>query len=335
MSKTFIVAALFAVLLPTAAWAGGFCCQMPTGVEETGASGNFSLRADYTYSRMSEIYSGDSHKSLSSVSEDPRFRKMMGVIPVSMDMQRVTMSASYSPIKRLRVTLAVPWVINDMTMIMFMPATKWSRPGKMDQISDLGDITLMGSYRIYQDKDLMPSTAITVGAGVKFPSGPSTINNRKKRIHAHMQPGTGSWDPILTLSFMKMINSDFMVQADTRYEIATANGLGYSFGDTVAVNAYLKYNLTDYINLSLGANYFHSEQSDDPNNKYNGKVSKRLTDYSGYTGEDNIWVSPGFQIMPFKGASVDFRFQYPVYQHVRDIAQVTDYRLTTGISYSF
>jgi long-subunit fatty acid transport protein len=132
-----------------------------------------------------------------------------------------------------------------------------------------------------------------------------------------------------------MFGSAFLVQADARYEIATRNNLGYCFGDTALVNAGLKYNLVDFLNVSFGASYFHSEQADDPDNKYNGKNSLRLTDFSGYTGEDSIWISPGIQIMPFTNASIDFKFHYPVYYSVPDIEQVTDYRVTAGISYSF
>jgi hypothetical protein len=340
-------AALFLVLLalPGTAFAGGFCCQMPSGVQEgiSGEAGAFSLRADYTYSRMSRFVSGGDYVSFSSVMNDPRFARVLngqpGVVPEVMDMHRITMTAGYVPTQNLRIMLSVPWIINDMTMWRYMPAmmgtpASWMRM-TMKEVSGLGDVTLIGLYRVYADQAERPRTALSIGAGLKFPTGSSTVSEDGKRIHAHMQPGTGSWDPILTATFVKMLSSSFLLSSDATYHFSTRNNLGYSFGDTFALNANLKYNLTEYVNLALGAGYFHSEQADDPNNAYNGNKPQRLTDFVGYTGEDSIWLSPGVQVLPFNNASIDLRFQYPVYYHVPDIEQVTDWRLTAGLSYSF
>ena len=327
------------LLLPSSALAGGFCCQMPTGVQDamygsSSSGGNFQLRTDYSYSHMHKFVEADHEVRFSSILSDPRFNKNMGVVPNSMDMQRITLSGSYAPTGKVRVMVSVPWVINDMTMQMHN-AVMWMAPVKMKQISELGDVTAIGLYRFYQDREPMPTMAISGGVGLKFPTGSHTVQANGKRVHAHMQPGTGSWDPILTLNFVDMLNSDFLLQADATYQIATKNDLGYCAGDTFALNSYLRYNLVDFINVSLGLGYFHSEQADDPLNNYNGQDSRRLTDFVGYTGEDSIWVSPGFQVLPMKHASVDFKFQYPLYYSVGGIQQVTDYRLLAGVSYSF
>ncbi len=336
--KTYALAFCL-LLLPSVAFAGGFCCQMPTGVQEAlyGSSapgaGKFQLRLDYSYSHMEKFIDGSSEKSLSEVSDDPRFMQKGGVVPESMDMNRITLSGSYAPTEKLRVLLSVPWVINDMTMrsnngMMWMSM-------KMDEVSDLGDVTLIGLYRFYQDEETAPSMVFSAGAGLKFPTGSHTVRENGNLVHAHMQPGTGSWDPLLTLNFADMLSSAFLLSADATYQIATRNSLEYSYGDTFALNTYLKYNLADFLNLSLGLNYFHSEPADDPDNSYRGQDSRRLTDFVGYTGEDSIWVSPGIQVLPFKNASVDFKFQYPVFYSVNGVQQVTDYRLLAGMSYSF
>ncbi|HLB25824.1 MAG TPA: transporter [Nitrospirota bacterium] len=338
MFKRALCTALLALALtPAAAHAGGFCCQMSSGVQEgiySPGGGKFNLRVDYTYSRMEKFFDGDSRLTLSEVKALPAFGGMGSVVPETMDMHRITLTGSYAPIDRLRIVVSAPWIINDMTMQMNMGMGMWMKM-KMDQVSGLGDVSLIGLYRIYQDQEIRPKTAISAGAGIKFPTGDDDVEENGRRIHAHMQPGTGSWDPILTAAFMKMFGPSFLVQADMTYHISTKNDLDYEYGDTFALNAYAKYNLTDFLNLSLGANYFHSEQADDPDNNYNGQVKSRLTDYVGYTGEDSIWISPGFQVIPFENASVDFRFQYPLYYYTHGLQQVTDYRLTAGISYGF
>jgi len=337
------MAVLFALImlagLPATVLAGGFCCQLNTGVSEGlgggTSSGKFQLRFDASYSRMEGFFEGDSEVGLSEVMADPRFRVMGGVIPESMDMTRLTLSGSYAVTDRLKLFVSVPWVINNMTMKMYMPMSGMWMTMKMKEVSDLGDVTVSGMYRVYQDRDIMPLTVLSVGVGLKTPTGDYDVKENGNRIHAHMQPGTGSWDPILTVAFVKMLSSDFLVRADANWHITTENPLGYEFGDTVAVNGHLDYNALDFLNLSLGLGYFHSEQADDRENNYRGNVKQRLTDYTGYTGEDSIWVSPGIQILPFDGASIEVSVQVPVYKYSPDIQQLTDYRVMAGLSYSF
>lgn len=344
------IAALFMAALvltaPSYALAGGFCCQLRTGVSETlggGPTGAGSINAgvDYTYSRMHDIYDGDSRTSLAEVMRDPRFTKMMGVIPDAMDMQRITLNAGYTLTDDLRLFVSIPWVINDMTMKMYkvdmmvMPMTgSWSSM-TMDQVSGLGDITVFGLYRVYKDREIMPQKALSAGIGLKAPTGSWTESQNGSRVHAHMQPGTGSWDPMLKLVYVQMLSSEFLLNADLTYQFTTENPLGYEFGDTLSVNADLFYNVLDFLNVSVGTEYFHSDQADDRENNYKGNVSKRMTDYVGYTGEDSIWVKAGVQLLPFEGASIDCDFSYPLYYHVGGIQQVTDYKASVRASVGF
>jgi len=335
--KIIVAVAFLLAALPGVSFAGGFCCQLNTGVAEGigggTAAGGVQLRADVSYARMAGYYEGDSKVSFSSILDDPRFTKMGGVVPDKMDMTRVTISGSYAVNDRLRLFLSVPWVINDMSMMMYMGG-QWHRM-TMKQVSGLGDVTVSGLYRVYQDRDIMPLTVLSVGVGLKTPTGSSTVSQNGKRVHAHMQPGTGSWDPIVSVAFVRMLSSEFLVRADAAYQFTTENNLGYEFGDTLALNGHLDYNALDFLNLSLGLNYFHSEQADDRENNYNGKRSQRLTDFAGYTGEDSIWINPSVQFIPFENASVDLGVQIPLYYSTGDIQQVTDYRVLAGISYAF
>jgi hypothetical protein len=341
----FICLAVSFLAVPISAFAGGFCCQAPSGVQDASGggvalAGDLTLRADYTYSFMSNFYSRDDKVSLQTVLNDPRFQKDGAVVPDEMEMQRITLSAGYSPTDRLRLSLTVPWVINDMTMFhamnMGMGKVMFHKM-KMKEVSGLGDVTLTGSYRIWQEGEgPVPKGALSVGAGVKFPTGSDDVTENGKRIHAHMQPGTGSWDPLLSVSYWHMFfGNTLMAEAGAQYRVATRNSLGYCYGDTAQVDAGVNYNALKFLNLSLTGSYFHAEQADDPKNNYNGQDSSRLTDFVGYTGEDSVWITPGVQVIPFGGASINFQFQYPVYYRVPDIEQVTDWRLTAGLSYTF
>jgi len=344
--RTLVLAAVLLAAVPSYAFAGGFCCQLRTGVQETlgGAptgKGGVNIGVDYTYARMYTVYEGDSRTGFSELLRDPRFMKPMGIVPEEMDMQRITLNAGYTVTDDIRLFLSVPWVINDMSMKMYMmPMGPVPMPAKwvhmeMDEVSGLGDITLFGLYRVWQDRKVMPLKALSAGVGLKFPTGSWTESQDGNRVHAHMQPGTGSWDPILKLTYVQMISSEFLLNADVTYQFTTENSLGYEFGDTLSANAGLSYNLIDPLNVSVGTEYFHSDQADDRQNNYNGRVSKRMPDYTGYTGEDSIWLSAGAQFLPFDGASIDLDFSYPVYYYVGGIQQATDYKINIGVSYGF
>lgn len=336
--KSFMIALALLAALPAMSFAGGFCCQLNTGIGEglngSAGSGKFQVGVNSSFARMKGFYEGDSKVEIGSIMTDPRFNVAGGVVPEEMEMSRVTLNASYAPVDRLRLIVGVPWVVNNMTM--------WSRNGmmwmkmKMHEVSGLGDVTVTGQYRLYQDRDIMPLTVLSAGVGLKLPTGSyEEKNSAGSLIHAHMQPGTGSWDPILSVAFVKMLSQDFLLRADANYQFATENPLGYQFGDTFAVNGNLDYNLIDPLNLTVGASYFHSGKAKDHDNNYKGNDPRRLTDYDGYTGEDSLWVSPGIQIIPFSGARIDLTGQLPVYYKVGGIQQVTDYRLLAAFSYGF
>ena len=56
---------------------------------------------------------------------------------------------------------------------------------------------------------------------------------------------------------------------------------------------------------------------------------------SSYTGGDSIWLSPGIQILPFRGSMVDLKVQVPVWERVNGTQLVSDYRVLASVSYAF
>ena len=65
-----------------------------------------------------------------------------------------------------------------------------------ENISGLGDITVMGLYTVFETKkdSAVFTHRVNVGAGIKIPTGKFTQANNLGSINQSFQLGTGSWD---------------------------------------------------------------------------------------------------------------------------------------------
>jgi hypothetical protein len=339
MKKTFFHFLLFAgfcfSFLPRAE-AAGLCCQLSSGVQESlsgvaapGAE-EFSLQFNYSFARMDKFREGHASRSLDDIKADTPYSSL----PVSMDMFKYTLTAGYGFTPKLKAFVSVPYMRNTMDMSRSM--TMGWMGMTMQPVSGLGDVTVMGLYRLSTDRKIRPTDVVTLGFGIKTPTGSSTeTKSNGKLVHAHMQPGTGSWDPLFSLLYTKMMGS-FLLQADATYQLTTRNNNGYKFGDSLALNATGKYAVVKEFNVLLGLTFLNVNKSQDKNGKYyDPTTNTSLMDDPANTGAESIWISPGIQIIPFRNAMVDIKYQTPIWEKVNGIQMVSSYRYIIGISYNF
>lgn len=322
------------MMLPYKALAAGLCCQLSSGVQESllGVAspepGKFSLQLTYSFTLMDKIKEGSSSRSVEDVMNAGKYTS----IPITMDMTKYTLAAAYGFSPKFTAFVNIPYIRNTMDMRHMHMDGDWENHA-MDPVEDTGDATLMGMYRLYTDTEAMPENVVTLGLGVKTPTGSSTKKTSTgKYVHAHMQPGTGSWDPLLSLSYVKMANS-LLLQADATYQLTTRNSKGYEFGDSLAVNLTGKYAVSSQFNISGGLTYLHLNRAGDRDGNYTNL--KSLMDDPANTGGDSIWFSPGIQLLPLKNSLVDFKVQFPVWERVNGTQLVSNYRILLGVSYSF
>lgn len=326
-------------LLPGNAIASGLCCQLSSGVQETllgvGSPGNqnISLQLGYSFTLMDKLREGTTVRSVDDVKEQGKYT----TIPTRMEMTKYTLTAAYGFGPRFSAFVSLPYLRNTMDMEMFMSMgmgmpKEWMEHS-MDPVKGVGDMTAMGLYRIYTNNEIMPTDTVTIGLGLKTPTGSyKKTNSKGKFIHAHMQPGTGSWDPLLSVIYAKMMNP-FLLQADATYQITTRNSEGYEFGDSFAANVLGKYAVSRYFNICGGLTFLHINRSTDEDGNYTNLAS--LMDDPANTGGESIWFSPGIQILPFRNGLIDLKFQFPLWERVNGVQLVSSYRVVTAVSYSF
>ncbi|MCL5021845.1 MAG: hypothetical protein M1497_00470, partial [Nitrospirae bacterium] len=314
------------VLLPYAAFGAGLCCQLSSGVQESllGVASpeaqRLSLQFTYSFTLMDKLREGTTERSVEDVMNAGKYTS----IPTRMEMIKYTLTAAYGFTPKFSVFATIPYVRNTMDMEMFMSMgmgmpKEWMEHA-MEPVEDIGDVTVMGLYRLYTDRDIRPTDVLTFGVGVKTPTGSSTKRTSTgKFVHAHMQPGTGSWDPLVSLVYTKMVNP-FLFQADASYQITTRNSNGYEFGDSFSANLSGKYAVTSFFNVTGGFTYLHLNRASDKDGNYTNL--KSLMDDPANTGGDSVWFSPGIQLFPLKKGLIDVKVQFPIWERVNGIQLV-------------
>ncbi len=326
---------LIILVLASPSYAAGLCCQLSSGVQESlsgvaaPASEEVSVQFTYSFTRMDKLKQGASAKSLDEASTSTSYTSL----PVSMDMIKYTFTAGYGFSPRFKGFVSMPYLRNTMDMTMSNGVGLGWMDMTMEPISAPGDATIMGLYRMYTDREIRPNKALTAGIGVKTATGSSTeTTSSGKYVHAHMQPGTGSWDPLFSLLYTQMVDP-FLMQADMTHQFSTRNHQGYEFGDSTAVNLGATYAMVPEFNVSAGLTYLHVGRANDRDGNYTNLSS--LMDDPANTGGDSLWLSPGIQAIPVKNAVVDMKVQFPVWEDVNGIQLVTRYRLVIGMAYRF
>jgi hypothetical protein len=370
--KILITIFFLFVFANRAVFAHGECCLSRSLAEAT-ISGitlapKFGLSLQYEYTNMETIRDGShsiGHNTLldriaAEWPATPAETKSF-TIPTRMIMQKYTLLGVYSVKEKFQFLATVPYVINDMDMRMLVRGETGNHhhaaPSKrqmslrtltsgamgndtrmdmeMDTIEGLGDVTLMGLYTIYTDEPASPTKKITLGLGVKTPTGKNDEETDSGTlIHAAMQPGTGSWDPLFFANYMHLFRS-WIFQTNFLYQLTTEGDEGYEFGDKVSLDLVTRYQVTNYLIPGIELNGFYAGKDIDHDDRYS-RPDESLLDNTDNTGFFSLSVTPSIQIkIPKTGVSIDFKFQKPIYQNVRGIQQVTDWRAMAAVVWAF
>lgn len=300
------------------------CCIAGATVSGVTLADNFGVSLTYEYAFMETIRNGTDEVSPNDAIAMNQTTGSYSV-PTEMVMQKLSLVGVLPVNERLRVFASIPYVMNDMDM-RSRSAMGMTMDMSMETISGLGDATIMGLYTLYADAPVRPGHRLTAGLGVKAPTG--RTDERKPDgtlVHAMMQPGSGSWDPLFLVSYTRGLYP-LVLQASVFYQLTTEGFNGYEFGDKLTVDLSARYQASNFVNIGMEAGFIHAEKDDDRDNRYSRPVNS-MVDNPAFTGVDSIFVSPVVQVkFPGTGASAEFKYQLPVYQDASGFQQVVDWR---------
>lgn len=345
--KAFITACLIFLIVLTinfpakvSAMECGLSCCIAGAAEGIGAGGRgFNVGLQYEYMKMETILQGTDEKSPNEILAT---KGNMYKVPTEMIMQKLTANVAYGLNEKASFLASIPYIKNDMDMRMNM--VMGTKDMTMDTIEGMGDITLMGFYKLFADRNIAPTERITIGAGIKMPTGEYEERTKSgSLVHMMMQRGSGSWDPVLLINGMKAFGKTYLLGTVT-YQFTTDNDRGYEIGDKLSIDITAKHRLTDLFNAWLALNYIHadSDKTDGSIDAQTGKVNYQdsmmsMIDNVANTGLESYFLTPGIEFKPSAGSSWSFKAsaKIPVYQDVNGVQQVTDDWYLINANYRF
>lgn len=357
--KAKIFLSLLAAMLLAAAPLGeasecGLSCCIGAGIEGVGGATGLSLTTQYEWMRMQSIRKGGAKLSpRQAIDRNLAARPMMAMysVPTEMIMQKITVNASYRMSEDDALVLTVPYIINDMDMLMGMKTMGGNSysPMRMDTVQGVGDVSLLYLRDVFKDADIRTRQRLTLGVGIKAPTGRSKVRNRKGGlVHMMMQPGTGSWDALLYAGGLMAFGEHedggarWLLLPSATLQINGRNNLGYRVGNRFNLDLSTRYRLSSSFNLKLDVNGIHAgrDSSDGTKDPVTGLVAYQnpsisLLDDTANTGITSVFISPGFQWVLSPGLVLSGEYRLPVYQHVRGLQQVTDNWFFLRGSYRF
>ena len=226
------------------------------------------------------------------------------------DIQITNFEAAYDITNRFRLNLTASVVAKTRTIALRdidnQPlAAKFSSAG-------MGDISIVGHYAI-ETFSFIRGREITIGAGVKFPTGSTNKLQNNARLPIDLQPGTGSYGAILNGSYFQgsapnrlsyFANATILVNGQNPDGYKIGHELIYSFG--IGRDALLPFAVGIFVELK--GRYATEDHFND-----------RLLPS---TGGSLVYLAPDIIIRRFKRLSAILAIDVPIFQRVNGL-QVT------------
>lgn len=261
------------------------------------------------------------------------------------------LSLAYGITDDLTVAVRLPWV--QRTGIRVFDGVDIVDRGNT---SGVGDVTVMGQYRFYND--MIGGTQLAALFGVKAPTGRTgLIDPFGEVFEAEFQPGSGSWDVLLGAAFSQRLNAAWSVHANVLGVITGEGVLDTRLGNRVLYNAAIVYrvfgttaNERHTHDAAAHAGHAHARKRAVPepaaahqhvaldallevNGEWHDRtVTAGIADMN--SGGTTIYVSPGLRLT-VDNWSAFASIGIPAVNQLNGVQADPAWRLQTGISVAF
>jgi len=197
----------------------------------------------------------------------------------------------------------------------------------------LGDLTLVGAYRLYRRDVARGTTQFSFLGGLKFPSGatdmtdsdlPQLTGTPETRLPPKLQLGSGSVDGIVGLAAFQNVDR-LSFYADVQGKLNTEGAQDFQAGNS------LFYDLTvDYVLLPRRNMFLILEL----NGVHTGRAEQagRTVESSG---GDLLILSPGIQYLPIPQMILEGSVQVPIHRDLNGRQVAPDWSAVVGLRYLF
>jgi hypothetical protein len=197
----------------------------------------------------------------------------------------------------------------------------------------VGDLTLVGVYRLYRRDVVRGTTQISFLGGLKLPTGatdsrdadlPQLTGTPETRLPPSLQLGSGSVDGIVGLAVFQNFDR-LSFYADVQGKLNTAGAQDVRAGNMLFYDLSADYVLLPRRNMFLilelnGVSTGRAEQA--------GRRVKN-------SGGQLLFLSPGIQYLPIPPLILEGSVQVPIYRDLHGRQMAPDYSVVVGLRYLF
>lgn len=308
--RTFVI---FFVLLNCKIYSQA-CCSAGTpllGSLEISSSkaNNLQVGLTYDYNSLQSVYEGSSE-----LDDNTRERST----------QSLLLETSYGLTKRWAVTALISFVNQNRTIRAF------NNNENEVSTNGIGDVVLLMKYNI-KTSDILDQTDISVGGGLKFPTGKAGLLTNGILLPADMQPGSGSLDFLLwgyySKGFVPIIPVNII--ANVSYKINSSHNrfagseAGYKFGNELIFSAGVGYRTDTILDFSL---FFRLRNT-----------TKDIFDNEEVpnTGGTWLYIIPGINFKITDNFTTRLTGQLPIYRSLQGTQLTTSYTASVSLFYSY
>jgi hypothetical protein len=187
------------------------------------------------------------------------------------------------------------------------------------------DLWLTGKYRFHQG----PAGQFAMLGGIKAPTGDSTLTNSEgEAVEPSATAGTGAWDGLVGFSHTLPLSATLTLDSSVIYTFRGERH-DYQLGDRLDLGSSLAWRVwgnattQPQVNLVAEATLRHVQKSEEDG----------TTDEA--TGGTVLFLSPGVKMSYNERLAASLGLQIPVVQNLNGDQLETDFRLITGISFTF
>lgn len=227
--------------------------------------------------------------------------------------QTAELWAQFMPMCRLQIIAVMPYSMNSVEQ----------NNKVIDSYNNLGDLQIINRYQVYRSKDDDEfQKQISLGIGIKVPTGNYQEKSRTGIIDPHIQNGTGSWDVLLNTSFL-IKNEKYGFNQELNIKLNSSNKYEYKFANrySSASSAFLffKYKRIS-IQPSLTAMLEYSDYD----------LSRELSVY--YSNGTTLYGQSTLDLY-YRRFIFNVNASMPVFENLNDESASNRYRIGIGINY--
>ena len=198
----------------------------------------------------------------------------------------------------------------------------------------LGDMIFFGQYRFFHNETkTMNASALF---GFKAPTGNThEASNQGVRLETELQPGSGSWDGILGLSYTQII-ARLSLNASAVYTIVSEGSQSTDLGDVFNYNAAIAYRIGSgepgLMDITKG------EVAWDLVLELNGQWRDKQTAsgiVDGNSGGNQLYFSPGVRFIGSSLWNIGVSFGVPLISDFNGTQDDLDYRVIGALNFNF